>query len=142
LTVGIKIALVVEAVEKRQLPEAPISISVETYLKGFRVLVTRRMLDEQSIIAQVPGIVALVDELIKFGFEPSRVISQPLLPTQETKDTGKESPIPVCQIHNIPMVWREGMNSQTRRNYAFWACPTRLPDGSFCKYRPTKNKPS
>jgi len=130
--------LVVEAVaEKQQLPEAPISITVMAYFAGFQVLITRRT-GEQPIVSQVPGIIALVDELIKFGFEPGRIITQQLLPTPEAKDTNSETPIPICQVHSVPMVWREGTNSQTGKHYAFWACPQRNADNSFCKYRPGK----
>ncbi len=138
LTTGPKIILVVEAVaEKQQLPEAPISITVMAYLRGFQVLITRRT-GEQPIISQVPGIVALVDKLVEAGFQPVRELAQPALPTTETKDAGQEKPIPICQIHNVPMVWREGTNATTKKHYAFWACPQRNPDGSFCKYKPEK----
>jgi len=57
----------------------------------------------------VPGIVALVQKLIETGFEPVREIAQLALPTTETKIAGKEKPIPICQIHNVPMVWRQGI---------------------------------
>ena len=114
--------MVVEAAaEKHQLPEAPISITVKAIFKGFEILVTRR-LDEQSIIPQVPGIVALVDKLIELGFEPARGTFQPALPRPEIKGVGKESSAPICAVHNIPMVWREGENKQNGKHYAFWVC--------------------
>jgi hypothetical protein len=138
LTVETKIILVVEVeVEKQQLPEAPISITVMAYYAGFQVLITRRT-GEQPILSQVPGIVALVQKLVDAGFEPNKGATQPALPTPEAKDAGSETPIPICQIHKVPMVWREGTNSQTGRHYAFWACPQKNPDGSFCKYKPGK----
>jgi hypothetical protein len=123
--------------EKQQLPEAPISITVMSYYAGFQVLITRRT-GEQPIISQVPGIVALVQKLVEAGFEPIRELPKPALPTAETKEAGKEKIIPICQIHNVPMVWREGTNTTTKKHYAFWACPQKNPDGSFCKYRPRK----
>jgi hypothetical protein len=127
---------VVETSEKQQLPEAPISITVMAYYAGFQVLITRRT-GEQPIISQVPGIVTLVNKLVEAGFEPVREMAQPALPNTETKEAGKESSNPVCQIHKVPMVWREGINKDNR-HYAFWACPQKNPDGSFCKYRPRK----
>ena len=130
--------LVVEAVaEKQQLPEAPISITVMAFYEGFQVLITRRT-GEQPILSQVPGVVALVQKLVEVGFEPVREIPHTALPTTETKEIGKESPSPICQIHNVSMVWREGINNTTKKHYAFWACPQKNPDGSFCKYRPGK----
>jgi hypothetical protein len=128
--------LVVEATEKTPLPEAPISITVMAYYAGFQVLITRRT-GEQPIISQVPGIVTLVQKLVEAGFEPVREMTQPALPTTEKKDAGKEPPNPICQIHNVPMVWREGINKD-QKHYAFWACPQKNPDGTFCKYRPGK----
>lgn len=132
------IKLVVETViEKHQLPEAPISITVEAFFQGFRILITRRS-DEQSIIPQVPGIVTLIGKLVESGFEPSRTIYQAGLPSPEGRESGKEKPVPICGTHHTPMVWREGENRQTGKRYAFWACPERNPDGTFCKYKPEK----
>lgn len=129
--------LVVEAVaEKQQLPEAPISITVMAYFSGFQVLITRRT-GEQPIVSQVPGIVALVNKLVEAGFEPIRDVSYQALPTTETKEAGKESSTPICKVHNVPMVWKEGI-SKENKHYAFWACPIRNPDNSFCNYRPPK----
>lgn len=140
LTAWFKIVLVVEAVaEKQQLPEAPISITVMAYYAGFQVLITRRT-GEQPIISQVPGIVSLIDKLVEAGFEPSRGTGQTALPAPETKEIGKEKASPLCQIHHVSMVWREGINKQTGAHYAFWACPQKNPDGSFCKYKPDKGK--
>ena len=135
LTGGTKIVLVVEAVDKLQLPEAPISITVMAYYAGFQVLITRRT-GEQPIISQVPGIVSLVNKLVEAGFEPVREMAPTALPNPETKETGKESSNPICQIHHVTMVWKEGVKDN--RHYAFWACPQKNPDGSFCKYRPGK----
>jgi hypothetical protein len=134
------IKVVVDSVtEKRPLPEAPISITVKAIYKGFEILITRRS-DEPSAIPQIPGIVALVDKLVEMGFEPSRVIYQASLPSPEGKETGQEKPVPICAVHNTAMVWREGNNKQTGKHYAFWACPERNDDGSFCKYHSDKSR--
>ena len=133
------IVLMVESSEKQQLPEAPISITVMSYYAGFQILITRRT-GEQSIISQVPGIVALVNKLVEAGFEPTREALPLTLPTAETKETGKEIPNPICQIHKVTMVWKEGVNNTTKKHYAFWACPQRNSDGSFCKFKPEKAK--
>ena len=94
--------MVVEAEEKQQLPEAPISITVMAYYAGFQVLITRRT-GEQPIISQVPGIVALVNKLVEAGFEPVREMAQTSLPTAERKEAGKENVSHVCPIHGIEM---------------------------------------
>lgn len=40
---------------------------------------------------------------------------------------------PNCQLCGAEMVWREGVSKNMGKPYAFWACPTRNPDGSYCK---------
>ena len=134
------IYLMVEAAaEKVPLPQAPISITVMAYLRGFQVLVTRRM-GEQSILAQIPGVVALIKGLEEAGFEPSRGELPLTLSGPESKEKGKEQNNPICAIHHKPMTWREGVTKETGRHYAFWTCTERNSDGSFCKYKPGKGK--
>lgn len=139
LTGRTMIKVVVESVVEKhqQLPEAPTSITVKAIYKGFDILFTRRS-DDQSVIPLVPGVVALIDKLIAAGFQPSREIYQAVPPAPETKELGKENLAPICAVHNKPMIWREGNNKQTSKHYAFWACPERNTDGSFCKYKPEK----
>ena len=131
--------MVEAAAEKQPLPEAPISVTVMAFYEGFQILITRRT-GEQPIVSQVPGIVALVQKLVEVGFEPIREAPQSALPTTEMKEAGKETPNPICQINKVSMVWREGVNNTTKKHYAFWACPKRNPDGSFCKYKPDEGK--
>lgn len=116
-----------EAVEKSQLPEAPISFTIMAYFEGFQVLITRRM-GEQAILSQIPGVVALIKKLEEFGFEPARLNQPPALSTTETKETVA----PICELHKVSMVQRQGTYGK------FWACPVKNPDGSWCKYRPGK----
>jgi len=49
--------MVEKVVEKFPLPEASISITVMAYLRGFQVLITKRM-GEQSILSQIQGVVS------------------------------------------------------------------------------------
>lgn len=45
---------------------------------------------------------------------------------------------PVCNLHNKPMVYKQGTSKTTGKPYAFWACNERLADGSYCNYKPEK----
>lgn len=48
--------------------------------------------------------------------------------------------MPICPQHNAEMRWKEAGVSRDGRNYpAFWSCPQRNADLSFCKYRPPKD---
>jgi hypothetical protein len=40
---------------------------------------------------------------------------------------------PTCSVHGITKIWKEGNNKETGKPYAFWSCPTKNADGSFCR---------
>jgi hypothetical protein len=106
--------------------------TIEAYYKGFRILLTQPFENGGALAG-------LLEKMITAGFTPNAsgtIFKAPELPAPEAPVAGKETLVPVCGIHNKPMVWREGNNRQTGRHYAFWACGERGPDGSFCKYRP------
>ena len=52
----------------------------------------------------------------------------------EIRPTESATP-PLCAIHNLPMVKMHGKRGE------FWSCHERLPDGSWCPFRPTKPSP-
>ncbi len=39
---------------------------------------------------------------------------------------------PVCEVHQVPMVWVRGKKG------SFWSCHERMPDGSWCSYKPPR----
>lgn len=43
---------------------------------------------------------------------------------------------PTCGIHGTVMEWKTGVSKTTNKPYAFWGCPSKNADGSFCKYKP------
>jgi len=55
---------------KAELPEAPISLTIKGYYKGFSVLLTKRM-DESQLTPQIIGVMAVIDNMINKGFQPS-----------------------------------------------------------------------
>jgi len=50
----------------------------------------------------------------------------------EEHEEDLEQEPPTCEVHQLPMVRVEG------RRGAFWSCHQRMPDGSFCSYRPSR----
>lgn len=48
---------------------------------------------------------------------------------------------PNCPNHG-PMKWKEGVSKTTGKSYAFWSCPTKMPDGSWCPTKGPKSAPS
>lgn len=118
--------------DKPVLPEAPLSIHIDTYYRGFHIGFTKRS-SEDSVSNQVGGVTQLIQSLIQKGFEPSW--------NKETnnnhiKKEEPESKSPTCGIHGTPMVWKSGTSRTTNKPYAFWSCPTKNADGSYCNYKP------
>ena len=50
-----------------------------------------------------------------------------------TQTNGKVAPI--CGIHGSAAVWKEGESKTTGKHYAFWSCPNKNADGSYCTFK-------
>lgn len=125
------------------LPEAPLSIHIDAYYKGFHSGITIRMMDNTSIPAD--RIKRAIDSLIAGGFEPSwnketskGFLNQTVTPRATT--IPQNGPSAMCPIHNELLVLRPaGVSKSTGRAYpAFYACPGNNEMGEFCNYRPKK----
>ena len=119
--------------EKQELPEAPVSITVRGYYKGFSVLITKRNATGE---VELDKIMKAIDNMVGKGFKPS---------WNETTNSGirvlseaPTTPVPTCGVHGTPMVWKTGIGKSSGKPYAFWSCSTKNADGSYCKYTPPK----
>jgi hypothetical protein len=83
------------------LPEAPISITVKGYFKGFSALFTKR-LDGDRLIPQIDGVVQLIDQLLLKGFEPSWNVD-----TNKAMTSSKPADLGVCKDCGAPNAWSE-----------------------------------
>ena len=117
--------------------EAPQSIHVDAYYKGFHAGFTIRK--EQNKSVAVSETTNLIDTLISQGWQASW--------NQETNKANGHTIVkvdpnaPVCEIHNKPMTLKPAGVSKLGKAYpAFWACSERMPDGSFCRFKPATNK--
>ena len=61
----------------------------------------------------------------------------PVVSVASQPTTTPQTP-PTCGIHNIPMTWKVGVSKTSGKSYAFWACSGKMPDGSWCTYKPPK----
>ena len=52
-----------------------------------------------------------------------------------TPPPGQSTNPPICGIHQTQMLWKTGVSRKTGKPYAFWSCPTKNPDGSFCQFK-------
>ena len=109
--------------KEHELPEAPISITIKGYYKGFSVLLTKR-LDERELTPQIVGVMAVIDNMINKGFQPSWNTDTNAKVNGETKTLD-----PICPIHNKAM---------TNGKWG-WYCKTKVGE-SWCKYSPAQKE--
>jgi hypothetical protein len=115
-----------EEEKKKSLPEAPYSVTITGYYKGFSTMKTHRSFE--PIKNEI--VVASIEDMIAKGF----------LPSWNSDTNGKALPkveatpattTPTCPYHNKPMTLREGKFGK------FWSCSTKLADDTWCKYVPS-----
>ena len=121
----------------KPLPEAPVSITIKGYYKGYSVLITRRK--EEMSEDEITNIVKAIDNLEAKGFRPSwNEVTNGTVKTPVKVDPNA----PICEVHQKPMTMHPaGVSKATGKSYpAFWSCQEKNADGSFCKFRPATNK--
>jgi len=82
----------------------------------------------------VDGYQSVLMWLEKNGFKVATNVSKPQ--TKPLESTTPPTTPPICGIHNKPMVWKTGVSKTTGKPYAFWSCNEKMPDGSWCKFKP------
>jgi hypothetical protein len=119
-------------------PEAPVSITIQGYCKGFSVLITKR---NGAGKVEIPEIVKTIDNMIVKGFKPSwnEATNKQAEIAQATgqggeAETANEAYAPLCPVHKKAMTKRTGKYGE------FWSCGTKLSDGTWCKERPEEVK--
>lgn len=116
--------------EKPVLPEAPTSITIRAYYKGFSVLITRRPADEK---VELDKIAQSIDNMIAKGYKASWNDE-----TNGKHETKPDPNSPLCSVHKTPMTWKKpGISKTTNRPYpGFWACNVKNENGEWCNARP------
>lgn len=123
--------------EEKPLPEAALSVHIDAYLRGFHTGITIRKND--NTVIPVSEIVQTITRLISSGFEPSwnKETTNGHLKAQITpmaQDVVDLVPVnATCPVHGTQMEWKTGVSKATGKPYAFWGCPTRNADGSYCR---------
>jgi hypothetical protein len=105
--------------------------SIDLYYKGFHI--------KKSISANTSKetLIKMIDEYAEKGFEPSwnsATSKEHLSPAQTVQSAPTN--VPVCQIHQMPMTWKTGVSKTTNKPYAFWSCSGKMPNGTWCSYKP------
>ena len=86
------------------LPEAPVSITVKGYYKGFSVLITKRNATGK---VELEKIMEAIDNMVEKGFNPSwnDETNEKVKPTQPVE---KDDLTSICPIHGVEMEQKQG----------------------------------
>ncbi|SRR5258708_6144231 len=130
--------------------EAPLSIHIDAYKEGFHIGFTIRQEDNSVVPAK--RVSRIIGSLIEEGYLPSwnsetnktalngtgvqKIATTPSVVTPVAADPIMTATAPTCGIHGVPMVWREGVSKSTGKPYAFYACPEKNANGTFCNFKP------
>lgn len=121
--------------------EAPLSVHIDTYFKGFHAGITIRKEDNSKV--PVESIKTAIECLISSGFEPSwnKTTSMKHLETKTSPASSGELVEPsqiVCGVHGTPLTLiPAGVSKTSGRPYpSFYACQSLNADGSKCKWKP------
>ena len=108
--------------------------SVDLYYDGFHI---KKSFPEN---VKLEALIKSIENAKELGFQPSWNQDTNKQLTQSTAPVDPNTPM--CGVHNVPMTQRPaGVSKTTNKPYpAFWACPNKMPDGSFCKFKPQKKQ--
>ena len=125
--------------ELKELPEAPESVTIRSYYKGYSVLLTKRHADVKAL-PLLESAMRAIDWMEANGFKPSWDV---VVPANEIKTvpgatvaSTAPSTAPICGVHNIPMSCKSGTSKTTGHPYAFWGCSLKSQDGNWCNFKP------
>ena len=114
--------------EKETLPEAPVSITIKGYYKGFSVLITRRKTSMEE--KQLTSIQKTIDNMVDKGFAPSW--------NEKTNGDHKEPTKPLQRPCNHEgcqgtQTFRQGVSKKTGKPWKAWFCDLSEEHADFIK---------
>ena len=124
--------------KEESIPEAPAVSNIKVWIRGYGVMLTVRGEKMMDIIHKTE---TLVDYAESHGWKntwnttetPNKaIVGQPTTP----QDVNTMIDAPNCSVHGTPMKYLQGTSKRTGKPYAFWSCPNKLADGSFCNGKP------
>jgi hypothetical protein len=119
------------------LPESPASINIKFWADGYGTQLTMRDNDVSSLMGKFKY---MLETIKKAGYKPKWDEGNGIQPVQTNGGA------PVCGVHGTLMVWKTGKyKTETAYHkegdpFAFWGCPTKNADGSYCTYKPPKEE--
>jgi hypothetical protein len=108
------------------LPEAPASVTIKVWIKGYGVMLTARDNRVSELLKKTETLIDYAE-----SHKWKNVWDQPgtVQPVQKVIP----SDTPICEIHGTPMKHLEGISKKTGKAYSFWSCQEKMDDGSWCK---------
>lgn len=131
-----------------ELPESPASANIKVWIRGFGVMFTMRDKKMNNVVSKVETLIQIAGEKgwknkwddAPLGANVTSMHSRPTTVAQTPTNT------PICGVHGTPMTWKTGNYKATTPyhkmgdEYAFWSCSQKNADGSYCKFKPTKEQ--
>lgn len=127
-------AMATEDRKELELPEAPASMTLRVWIKGYGVMLTAR---DNKVSDLLKKTITMVDYAESHGWK--NTWEKEPIPNGHVstlKDATTNVPTPNCSIHGTPMEYKEGISKKSNKPYAFWACSQKLADGSWCNGKP------
>jgi hypothetical protein len=123
--------------EKHDLPEAPASVTVKAWIKGYGVMITARDITVNGVLQKTGTI---IDYAESHGWKnvwdttPKATVGQPATPQTVPDVSTKHQP--TCPVHGLTTVWKEGVSKKTGKPYGFWGGTEKHGD-EWCKAKLT-----
>jgi hypothetical protein len=116
----------------QELPEAPASGTMKAWVRGYGVMITTR--DNR-----VSNVLKKIETMVDYAESHKWKTSWETVPVgQVTMPQPTNPQVPICGVHGTVMQWKTGVSKKSGKSYAFWSCPTKNADNSYCKFQPEK----
>lgn len=117
------------------LPESPASLNIKFWAAGYGVMLTMRAKTVHDVLVQFQQILPFIQQAGYKNVWDKEPVIERVLPAVKPNESVLS---PRCGIHGSYMEWKTGVSKKTGKPYAFWSCPIKNADGTWCKYQPPK----
>jgi hypothetical protein len=127
----------------QDLPEAPTSMTMKVWIKGYGVMITARDNKMNSLLKKTE---TLIDYAVSHGWK-NVWDTAPQATSKPATSQAHQGDVPMCGVHGTPMKWITGKYKTTTPyheagdDFAFWSCGKKNADNSYCNYKVPKKEP-
>ena len=115
--------------KEQDLPEAPASMTMRVWVRGFGIMLTVRDTTVSSLLKKTE---TLVDYAESHGWKNVWDTTPQAATSHPTSSQALVKGQPTCSLHGNSTKWLEGISKKTGKKYAFWTCQEKI-NGQYCK---------